>query len=151
MSEAAFIQALKSGGLHEIGPIAELPTQFVGQHALDVLSRFASFCDIEYFVFQGPGIPQLIGKPGIPGPGPVIRWAMLEYCAGAQIKAVAERLANGKAFETDRDAASIRRRLQRAVTDGLREMVDAELNHARSSIKALEALQMKLRKPGHEL
>lgn len=151
MSEAAFIQALLSGGLGEIGPVGKLPTQMVGQQALDALGRTASFCNIEYFVFQGPGIPQPIPHPGLPGPGPVLRWPMLEYCAGAQIKAIAERLANGKAFETDRDAVSIRRRLQRAVADGLREMVDAELNDARSSIKALEALKEDLRKPGREL
>jgi hypothetical protein len=145
MSDAAFLLALLAGGLTEIGPVNQLDTQFVGQQALDVLGRYASFCNIEYFVFQGPGLPpalQLSGFPG-PDPGPWFHWPMLEYCAGAQVKAIAERFANGQVGD-GQPVAALRRQLNDGVHRGLAEMIERETHRAKASLEALEQLKGRL-------
>lgn len=149
MAEAAFIQALLSGGLTETGPIAKLGTYELGLNAIDVLGRGASLCNLEHFVFQRPGLPLWLVPPHYygPDPGPWMDWPILEYCAGAQLKAAAERLQSGQ-YGLDQPIDAVRHALQAAVRTGLSEMAEREAPRLRRSHDALQELGFRLGQPG---
>ena len=145
MSEAAWLLAFLSGGLTEIGPLQTLDTPYTGQQAIDALGRYASLCNIEYFVFQRPDIPRQLQPPGWhgPDPGPWYRWPMMDYCAGAQVKAVAARFAKGQMGE--KVTPELRQRhLNDAVTRGLMEMIERESPAVKASLAAMEQLRERL-------
>lgn len=145
MADAAFIQALLAGGLTEGGPVGKLGTYELGLDAIDVLGRSASPCNLEYFVFQRPGLPLWLAPPHYygPDPGSWMDWPILEYCAGAQLKAAAARLASGRCGLAQ-PVEEVRRALHEAVRRGLAEMAEREAPRLRRSHDALQELRYRL-------